>query len=119
MENRASLEVLWRDQKQVAHAYSDFLLTVTIIVKTIIGASILAMPYTFNQMGYVFAIIIVLGSLAVNQFGSLLLLKAKNMSRHSNYTSLFFAVWKSKAAKAIASLLIILNNYGFCIKTVI
>lgn len=85
------------------------------VVKTVIGAGILSMPYSIDKMGYVFGIIIFLIAGAVAQFTSLLLLKAKNLSKHSNYSTIFYEVWRSKIAKAIGSILIFLNNIGICI----
>ena len=90
------------------------MLTAITIVKTIIGSSILIVPYTINQLGYFFGTIIFLSALAINQFGTLLLLKAKNLSGHSNYATIFFSIWNSNLSRAIGFLLIFLNNVGFC-----
>ncbi len=66
-------------------------------------------------MGYVLGIVVFLGAGVIAQFTSVLLLKAKNLSRHSNYSTIFYEVWRSKIAKAIGSILIFLNNIGICI----
>ena len=84
------------------------------IVKTVIGSGILAIPFTMAKMGYVFGTIIFLLAGTVAQFGSILLLKAKNLSRHSNLSTIFYEVWKSKIAKGVGSIVIFLNNIGVC-----
>jgi hypothetical protein len=68
-------------------------------------------------LGWVFGTGVFLAAAALTQFGSLLLLKAKNLSRHSNYSTIFYEIWKSKFAKGIGSIIIFLNNIGICKKT--
>ena len=65
-------------------------------------------------MGYVFAIIMFGVAMALNQFGTVLLLKAKNLSKHSNYATIFYEIWPSRMAKGLGSILIFLNNIGIC-----
>ena len=72
------------------------------------------MPFAVCKMGWVFAVIIFLGAALMTMFGSILLLKAKNLSRHSNFSTIFYVIWKSKIAKSIASITIVLNNIGIC-----
>lgn len=84
------------------------------IVKTVIGSGILALPYTMAKMGYVFGIIVFILAGTVAQFGSVLLLKAKNLSHHSNLSTIFYEIWKSKIAKSVGSIVIFLNNIGIC-----
>ena len=62
----------------------------TTIIKTVIGSGILSMPFTVAKMGWIFASLIFVGAAVLTQFGSLLLLKAKNMCRHSNYSTIFY-----------------------------
>ena len=69
---------------------TDFVLTVTTIIKTVIGAGILTIPYTMSKMGYVLGIIMFLVAGVLAQFGSVMLLKAKNLSHHSNYSTIFY-----------------------------
>ena len=90
------------------------MLTSITIVKTIIGSSILIVPYTFNQLGYIFGIIIFMAALVINQFGTLVLLKAKNLSGRSNYATILFTIWKSNVSRGLGFILIFLNNVGFC-----
>ena len=92
----------------------DFFLTVMTIVKTVIGSGILAIPFTMAKMGYLFGIIIFLLAGTVAQYGTVLLLKAKNLSRHSNLSTIFYEIWRSKVAKSIGSIVIFLNNIGVC-----
>jgi amino acid permease len=87
---------------------------VTTIVKTVIGSGILTIPYTMGRMGYVLGIALFLGGACLVQFASILLLKAKNLSHHSNYATIFYAIWPSRIAKGIGSLIIFLTNMGVC-----
>ena len=89
-------------------------LTITVIVKTIIGAGILTIPYTAYRMGYVLSIILFVGAAVMNQFATLLLLKAKNLSHHSNYATIFYEIWPSKIAKSLGSIFIFLTGLGIC-----
>ena len=84
------------------------------IVKTVIGSGILTIPYVMNKMGFVLCIILFSVALILNQFGSTLLLKAKNLSRHSNYSTIFYAVWPSRIAKGIGSAIIFIACMGVC-----
>ena len=86
----------------------------TTVVKTVIGAGILGIPYAMSKLGFVMGIIVFLISGALAQFGSILLLKAKNLSHHSNYSTIFYEVWRSKIGKGMGSAFIFLNNIGIC-----
>ena len=101
-------------QGQYHPRHADLTLTSITIVKTIIGSSILIVPYTISQLGYLFGTIVFLSALAINQFGTLLLLKAKNLSGHSNYATIFNSIWESRVSRGIGYMLIFLNNIGFC-----
>jgi amino acid permease len=92
----------------------DFLLTVTTIMKTVIGAGILSLPSTVSNTGYIFSIIVFVSVTILTQFSAVLLLKAKNLSRHSNYATILYHIFQSKFSKALGSVLILLNNLGIC-----
>ena len=80
----------------------------------VIGSGILTMPYTMRRMGYIFGILVFIIGVSLNQFGTVMLLKAKNLSRHSNYTTIFHAIWASRISKGIASMVIFLSCSGVC-----
>lgn len=86
----------------------------TTIIKTVIGSGILAIPYSMSKMGYVFGSVVFVLAAMVIQYGSVLLLKAKNMAHHSNFSTIFYAIWKSKIAKGMGSIVIFLSNIGVC-----
>jgi hypothetical protein len=67
-----------------------------------------------SKMGYVFgaAIFIVAGIMV--EFACALLLKAKNLSHHSNFSTIFYEVWRSRIAKALGNLIIFLTTIGVC-----
>lgn len=86
----------------------------TTIVKTVIGSSILAIPYSMSQLGYAFGTMVFVVAMILTHFGTTLLLKAKNLSRHSNYSTILFKIWESRIAEGLGSLFILLNNLGIC-----
>jgi len=94
----------------------DFILAVTLIIKTIIGAGILGLPYAVRQCGLLFAIMVSIFAITSIQFSSSLLLKAKNLSGHSNYSTILYHIFNHKFSKAFGSLLIFLSTIGTCNK---
>jgi len=72
------------------------------------------MPYTVSKTGWVFGLILYVLAALLNHFGSVLLLKAKNLSRHSNYSTILYEIWNNKISRIIGSLTIFLNNAGIC-----
>lgn len=90
-------------------------MTVTIIVKSTIGAGIISLPYTINKLGYVFSIISIIVFFVLNQYCSVLLLKSKNLSRHSNYSTILYYIWHNDASRIFGSALIFVDNLGTCI----
>jgi amino acid permease len=65
-------------------------------MKTIIGAGILSLPYTISKLGYVLGILMFLIILTIIQFNTWMLLKAKNLSKHSNYSTIGYFIFKNK-----------------------
>lgn len=90
------------------------MLTVTTIIKTVIGSGILGLPFVVSKCGYVFAILVFVFATALTQFGSVLLLKAKNLSGHSNFSTILYHIYHNKISKGLGSILIFLNNIGIC-----
>ena len=112
------LQALHQHQKQVfliVIKNLDFLLTVTTIMKTVIGSGILALPYAISRMGYVLSLIVLTLIYLTNQFTCQLLLKTKNLTKHSNYTSIAYHLFKSKIFQALISICILINNLVICI----
>lgn len=103
-------------KKQVLfNHHSDFLLSVTTIMKTVIGAGILALPLTVSRLGFGLSLAVFAFIIASDQFTCLLLLKCKNLSRHSNYTSIIYHIFRNKLIQGICSFSILINNIGICI----
>ena len=94
-------------------------MTVTIIMKTIIGASILSLPLTLSKLGYVAGLIIFTIVILIVQFTCTLLLKSKNLSRHSNYSSISYHIFHNKFSQIAVSFAILMNNLGICIMELI
>ncbi len=84
-------------------------------MKTVIGAGIISLPSTMNKLGYLLGLFVYVFVIAINQFTSIMLLKAKNLSRHSNYASIMGHLFDSQMAKAASSAMIMINNLGICI----
>jgi amino acid permease len=88
-------------------------------MKTIIGTGIISLPMVMNKLGYLFGVFVYILAIAINQFTSIMLLKAKNLSRHSNYSSIMCHLFNSKLAKAGSSFMVMINNLGICIAELI
>ena len=111
-----SLPVKQTTPRLVPHSIMiDFFLTTTIIVKSTIGAGIIALPFTFSKLGYVFGPIVFMIFLVMNQFCTILLLKSKNLSRHSNFSTILYYIWHSDASRIFGSALIFIDNLGTCV----
>jgi amino acid permease len=119
MESKVSSVQSTARTSQVPIFLLDFLLTVTTIIKTVIGSGILGLPFTVSKCGYVFAIIVFVASTAAIQFCSMLLLRAKNLSGHSNFTTILYHMYQNKVSKSLGSILIFFNNIGICIIEII
>lgn len=108
--------VMWPAPKQVCNFLcEDFMLTVTTIMKTVIGAGILSLPLTISRLGYVLGVIMFVVVITTIQFTCTLLLKAKNLSKHSNYSSISYHIFRNKGIQIVCSLAILINNLGICI----
>lgn len=88
-------------------------------MKTVIGAGILSLPLTVSKLGYGLSLIIFLIITSIIQFCSVLLLKSKNLSKHSNYSSICYHIFRTKLAQVLCSVMILLNNTGICIAEVL
>lgn len=84
-------------------------------MKTVIGAGILSLPLTVSRLGYVLSLIVFIIVIAIIQFSAVMLLKAKNLSKHSNYSSISYHIFRHKFAQLLCSFMILLNNAGICI----
>lgn len=89
------------------------------IMKTIIGAGILSLPFTSSRLGYVINILMFIIVISIIQFTSVLLLKAKNLSKHSNYSTIIQHIFRSKIAHSICSFMILFQNTGVCIADIL
>jgi amino acid permease len=83
-------------------------------MKTVIGAGILSLPFTISKLGYIFALIVFAIVISLTQFSCFLLLKAKNLSKHSNYSTIMYHLYRNKGSQTFCSVLILLNNLGIC-----
>ena len=83
-------------------------------MKTVIGAGILSLPYAVSKLGYVLAPIMLVLVICLNQFSAVLLLKAKNLSKHSNYSSIAYHIFQNKIVQGFCSSVILINNLGIC-----
>lgn len=84
-------------------------------MKTVIGAGILSLPLTVSKLGYALGLVMFVIVISVVHFTCFLLLKAKNLSRHSNYSSISYHIFRTKFSQIICSIAILINNLGICI----
>lgn len=66
------------------------------IMKTVIGVGILGLPYTVARLGWLLALIMFTVTSLLTQYGCVLLLKVKNLSHHSNYSTIGCTVVRSR-----------------------
>lgn len=91
------------------------MLTITTIMKSIIGAGILSLPLTMSRLGYVIGLLLFIFVIALMHFSSVLLLKAKNLAKHSNYSTIVNHIFRNKFAHNICSFIIVIDNTGTCV----
>jgi sodium-coupled neutral amino acid transporter 11 len=84
-------------------------------MKTVIGAGILTLPYTVSKLGYIFGIFVFIFMIATVQFTSVLLLKAKNLSKHSNFSTIGYHTFRTRIVQVLGNVFILITNMGVCI----
>jgi len=84
------------------------------IANTIMGAGILALPNVIKQFGVLLGSAIITFSCILTFVSCTLLLKSKNLSKHSKYISIGKHCF-GNAGLWIVKLIIIVNNIGLCI----
>lgn len=84
------------------------------IANTIIGAGILALPVVLANYGLVMGASIIVLSCILTYFSCCLLLKAKNLSRHSKYITISKHCFNDKGLWLV-KIIIIVNNIGVSI----
>lgn len=67
-------------------------MTIMTIMKTVIGVGVLGLPYAVSEIGLVLSAIIFTATMLLTQYSSMLLLKVKNLSHHSNYSTIAFSI---------------------------
>ncbi len=72
-------------------------------------------PYCASILGYILFPIILIVIIATHHYTSILLLKCKNLARHSNFSTILFCIWNNDAAKIFGAALMMVNNLAFCI----
>lgn len=101
--------------RQVCHLSSlGFFQTVVTIMKTVIGPGVLSLPYTTSKFGYIFAITLFVTVMTLSYFSTTLLIKVKNLTKHSNFSTIFYHLHKKKIIKGFGPLIIVLRNVGIC-----
>ena len=84
------------------------------IANTCLGAGILELAYIMKQFGVVLALVIFLGSYLLGLSSCYLLLKAKNLSGHSKYSTIgVFAM--GRIGERLIKFMVIVNNVGLCL----
>lgn len=87
-------------------------------MKTIMGSSILGLPYLFMNLGFLTSIIIFTFIFTLNYYTSCLLIKCKNLSGKSNYCTIGnFSL--GYISKPIINVLIIILTMGRCMSILV
>mgnify|MGYP000848291448 FL=1 len=84
------------------------------IMKTVIGVGVLGLPYAVSQLGWALALIIFFVTMLLTQYSCILLLKIKNLSHHSNYSTIAYSIFRTKIFQALMYFLVLFNNVGIC-----
>lgn len=95
-------------------SYLDFFQTVLTIMKTVIGPGVLSLPFTISKFGYIFAIILFVTVMTLSYFSTTLLIRVKNLSKHSNFSTIFYYLHKNKLVKGFGPFIVVLRNIGIC-----
>ena len=84
------------------------------IANTCLGAGILELAYVMKEFGIVLSLLIFVFSYVLSVFSCFLLLKAKNLSGHSKYSTIGVSS-VGKLAERLIKIMVIINNTGLCI----
>ena len=105
----------FKERKQVnIFLKIDFFLTTMTIMKTVIGVGVLGLPKVMQNLGWVLGLLIFACTSFLNQYSCIILLKVKNLSHHSNYSTIGYYIFRSKWFQAYTYFLILFNNFGVC-----
>ena len=106
-------------ERQVCLLIVDLLLTTTSIIKVVIGTGVISMPYALSHLGYVAGILLMVVVICFSQLASTFLIKAKNLSGHSNYPTIFHGITGNQCLKIIPALIFCVGISGVLITDVI
>lgn len=84
------------------------------IIKMTIGSGILVMPYTASGCGLIFFVLAFAAAITLSQFSAAILLKAKDISGHSSFSTILYHILQSRFSKALSSIFLMLGNMGVC-----
>ena len=83
------------------------------VMKTIVGSGILGLPFVMSNFGLIPGILIFTMVYGATYYTCLLLLKSKNICRHSNLSTIGKAAI-GPSARILISITVIVNNIGIC-----
>ena len=84
-------------------------------MKIVVGAGILSLPYTVSRLGYLLSLVMYIILIAVVQFSCTMLLRAKNLSKHSKYSTICYHIFRNRISRTICPFLIMLSGTCVCI----
>ena len=84
------------------------------IANTCLGAGILELAYVMREFGIIISLVIFGFSYMLCVFSCFILLKAKNLSGHSKYSTIGVAS-VGRVAEKLIKVMVIINNTGLCI----
>lgn len=87
-------------------------MTIVSIVKSLIGVGILGFANVAKNFGGLLFIFLIVGFGLLVQVLNKLLVKSKNLSLHSNYSTIGYYIYNHRAIITIINVVIIMNNVG-------
>ncbi|CAD8060629.1 unnamed protein product [Paramecium primaurelia] len=94
-------------------------MTSVIVMKSMVGVGILGIPYVASNFGAILTILILMIIFFLGILSSNLLLKSKNLSKRSNFSTIGFYIFKHKWIIIVVNVMIILSNLGVCLSELI
>lgn len=85
------------------------------IIKTIVGVGVLGFPRVMREWGIGISFSLMVLFVPLAHGGTLLLLRAKNLSRHSNLSTIARNVVSGKWLVFYAHFAVLFNNLGICV----
>lgn len=88
-------------------------------MKSMIGVGILGIPNVMKNFGVILTLVIMASVFTIGITSSYTLLKSKNLSGRSNYSTIGFYIFRARWIIIAINLVIALNNLSTCLSEII